>query len=46
MYNVYHTIHPDNTSKGGNGVIIKESILYHQEMGFQNGRNTHHICKS
>ena len=27
-YVVYHTIHPDNTARGGSAVIIKESILH------------------
>lgn len=34
-FKVYHTIHPDNAAKGGSAIIIKESILHHQEMGYQ-----------
>lgn len=34
-YKFYHTIHPENTAKGGSAVIIKESILHYQETGYQ-----------
>lgn len=34
-FKAYHTIHPDNAAKGGSAIIIKESIIEHQEMGYQ-----------
>lgn len=30
-YKVYHTIHPENTAKGGSAVIIKENIQHYEE---------------
>ena len=38
-YKVYHTIHPDNTARGGSAVIIRENILHHEEMKYK----TEHI---
>lgn len=32
-YKVYHTNHPENAARGGSAVIIKDSIMHHQEMG-------------
>lgn len=34
-YTVYHTIHPENTAKGGSAVIIKESISHYEELKFE-----------
>ena len=34
-YKVYHTIHPDNTAKGGRTVIIRNNILHHEEIKYK-----------
>jgi exonuclease III len=26
-YNTYHTIHPDNTARGGSAIVIKNNIM-------------------
>lgn len=34
-YKTYHTTHPDNDSKGGSAVIIRDSITHYQEIEFK-----------
>lgn len=34
-FKAYHIIHPDNAVKEGSAIIIKESILHHQKIGYQ-----------
>ena len=34
-YQVYHTIHPDNTAKGGSAVIIRNNILHHEKIKYK-----------
>lgn len=34
-YKIYHTIHPDNSARGGSAVIIKENILHYEEIKYQ-----------
>jgi len=34
-YKVYHTIHPENSAKGGSAVIIKENIHHHEETKYE-----------
>lgn len=33
-YNIYHTIHPNNTARGGSAIIIKDSIKHSEEAKF------------
>jgi exonuclease III len=30
-YNTYHTIHPDNTARGGSAIVIKNNIKHLEE---------------
>jgi exonuclease III len=34
-YKVYHTIHPENSAKGGSAVIINENIYHHEETKYE-----------
>lgn len=34
-YRVYHTIHPDNTARGGSAIIIKEHYLHYEEEKYE-----------
>jgi len=34
-YKVYHTIHPENSAKGGSTVIINENIHHHEETKYE-----------
>lgn len=34
-YRVYHTIHPENSAKGGSAVIVKENITHFEEEKYQ-----------
>lgn len=33
-YKLYHTIHPDNTARGGSAVLIKENIKHFEETNY------------
>jgi len=37
-YNVYHTIHPDDTAHGGAAVIIRSSIHHHELPHYQSSK--------
>jgi hypothetical protein len=30
-YQVYHTVHPQNTARGGNTVLVKDNMVHHEE---------------
>lgn len=34
-YRMYHTIHPDNTAKGGSAIIIRNNIQHHEKSKYQ-----------
>lgn len=34
-YRVYHTIHPENSAKGGSAIIVKENIIHFEEEKFE-----------
>jgi exonuclease III len=34
-YKVYHTIHPENSARGGSAVIINENIHHHEETKYE-----------
>ena len=34
-YKVYHTIHPENSAKGGSAIIVRENISHHGESKFE-----------
>lgn len=34
-YKIYHTIHPNNSARGGSAVIIKENMEHHEEAKYQ-----------
>ncbi len=34
-YQIYHTIHPENTAKGGSAVIIRNSIHHYEELKYE-----------
>jgi len=35
---VYHTIHPENSARGGSAVIINENIHHHEETKYETER--------
>ena len=34
-YTIYHTIHPDNTARGGSAIIVKNNILHYEQGKYQ-----------
>lgn len=34
-YKVYHALHPNNTSRGGSAVIIKENIFHYEQLKYE-----------
>lgn len=34
-FKVYHTVHPDNTARGGSSIIIRENILHKEEVEYK-----------
>jgi exonuclease III len=34
-YQVYHTIHPDNTPRGGSAIIVKSNIQHYEEKKYE-----------
>jgi exonuclease III len=33
-YQVYHTVHPQNTARGGSTVVIKNHMIHHEEANY------------
>jgi exonuclease III len=31
VYQVYHTVRPQNTARGGTAVLVKDNILHHED---------------
>lgn len=34
-YQVYHTMHPDNTARGGSAIIVKNNICHYEEQKYE-----------